>query len=315
MWGSCKSTTLSLLKSFLTGTKFHLSPRNPLSRMASDIPQIKDLTTTVKLNDGHLMPCYGIGVYLAESGPGSEAEKATVYALKNGYKMVDTAQFYKNEEDVGRAIKQSGIPRQDIYVVTKLWNHGYDVCKRSFRESLKKLDLDYVDLFLIHNPAGGKNIESYNAMIELQKEGLIRSIGVSNFSAVHLEALRKAGKPTPAVNQFELHPYLRQQEIVDYCRQHGIAIMGFTPLTRGKKLDDPPLVKIAQKYNKTTAEILLRWSIQKGYITIPKSVTPARILANANVFDFTVADEDIRTMDTFPQERCTLATTEHPWLG
>lgn len=283
--------------------------------MSSSIPVINDLNTTIKLNDGHLMPCYGLGVYQAESGPGRLAEKATLYALQNGYRLIDTAQFYKNEEDVGRAIAQSGIPREDIFVVTKLLEHGYDVCKKSFHESLKKLGLDYVDLFLIHNPATGKNVESYEAMIELQKEGLIRSVGVSNFNTIHLEALRKAGKPTPAVNQIELHPYLQQRDIVDYCRQHGIAVMGFTPLTRAKKLDDPPLVQIAQKYGTTTSRILLRWSIQKGYITIPKSVTPERILANANVFNFTLADEDVRIMDSFPQERCTLTSTDHPWLG
>lgn len=278
--------------------------------VATIIP--KDLSSKLRLADGNEMPFYGLGVFQASK---SDTVDAVVHALKNGYRLIDTAQYYENEEGVGEAIKKSGIPRSEIFVTTKLLQHGYDICKTSFMESLKKLQLEYVDLFLIHNPQGGKNLESYDAMVELQKQGLIKSIGVSNFNVIHLEEFRKAGKPTPAVNQIELHPYLRQTEIVKYCLEHNIAVMGFTPLTRGKKLDDPPLVEIAKKYNKTTAEILLRWSVQKGYITIPKSINPERIVANSKVFDFWISEEDMQKMETFPEERCTKVTTDQPWLG
>lgn len=272
------------------------------------------LERRVLLNDGQRMPMFGLGVY---NTVGDECVEAVKFALQNGYRLIDSAALYKNESEVGQAIKQSGINREDIFVVTKLWSgaHGYDQCLQAFNESLGKLDTGYVDLYLIHSPAPGKNIESYKAMLRLKEQGVVRSVGVSNFGVHHLMEMEKAGLPTPAVNQIELNAYWRLDEIVNYCTAKGIAPMGYCPLFRGRKNDDPVLVEIARRYEKTVPQVLLRWSVQKNYITIPKTTRKERILENADVFDFVLSEEDMKILDNMPTEQCaTLGNiTGAPW--
>jgi len=261
-----------------------------------------DLTSSVTLNDGVVMPLFGLGCYLAE--PGAPAEDAVIIALKNGYRLIDTAQDYRNEADVGRAIKQSGLKREDIFVVSKVFNnnHGYDLATKTVYESLAKLDLSYIDLYLVHMPIGGKNVETYQALLDLKAKGLIRSVGVSNFGVQHLEGLKAAGLPTPSVNQIKLHPFFRLTNVVEYCRQNGIAVMGYSPIAQATKHDDPDLVRISQRLNKSVAQVLIRWSVQRGYITIPKSTKETRIIENSQVFNFTLSDEDMAVLNSKPEE-------------
>lgn len=271
----------------------------------------------VTLNDGNEMPMFGLGVYNASP---EETVKAAKFALQSGYRLIDTAAFYENEAAVGQGIKESGVKREDIFVVTKLLTgrHGYDECLKEFKASLQKLDTKYVDLYLIHSPSSGKNIDSFKAMMELKEEGLVRSIGVSNFGVNHLKEMEKAGLPTPAVNQIELNPYWRLEDIVNYCKEKGIALMGYCPIFRARKNDDPVLMEMANRYKKTVPQLLIRWSFQKDYITIPKSSKPERIQENADIFDFTISDEDMKTLDAMPTEQCCtplMGVTDCPWTG
>lgn len=275
----------------------------------------KGLDRKVTLNDGHKIPLFGLGVYNAL---GDDCREAVKFALQNGYQLIDTAAFYKNESEVGEAIKESGVKREDIYVVTKLSDaHGYDECLQAFHESLKKLDTGYVDLYLIHSPTAGKNIDSYKAMLKLKDQGLIRSVGVSNFGVHHLNEMEKAGLPTPAVNQIELNPFWRLDDIVNYCVEKGIAPMGYCPLFRGQKNGDPTLIEIANRYGKTVPQVLLRWSLQKNYVTIPKTSRKERIVENADVFDFVLSEGDMKILDNMPTEQCAPLgnVVEAPWKG
>lgn len=271
------------------------------------------LTSTITLNDGVQMPLFGLGTYLSE--PGKSTEEAVTSAVQQGYKLIDTAQFYANEADCGQGVKRAGQP--DIFMVTKVKsdNHGYDKTVSSVKESLTKLGTNSVDLVLIHSPFGGKNVESYKALHDLKKQGLIRSAGVSNFGIAHLEGLKNAGLPSPSVNQIELHPYHRNEDIVKYCRDHDIAVMGYCPLTRCKKMDDPDLVTIANKHNKSIAQVLIRWSVQQGFITIPKSTNPGRILENTKVFDFNLSEDELKSLDGKPDFICGWDPTTSPWEG
>jgi len=250
---------------------------------------------------------------------GDDCTKAVKFALQNGYRMIDTAALYGNEAEVGQAIKESGVKREDIFVVSKLWNdnHGYDKCLKAFNASLKKLDTGYIDLFLIHSPTPGENVESYKAMLKLKEDGVLRSAGVSNFGVHHLKEMEKAGLPTPAVNQIELNPFWRLEDIVNHCTEKGIAVMGYCPLFRGRKNDDPVLVEMASRYRKTIPQLLIRWSVQKNYITIPKSSKQERILENADIFDFAISEEDMKILDNMPTEQCALMgnVTDSPWTG
>jgi len=235
--------------------------------------------------------------------------------VKNGYKLVDTAQFYANEADCGKGIKLAG--QTDIFVVTKVKsdNHGYDKTVSSVKESLTKLGTSSVDMVLIHSPFGAKNVDTYRALLDLKKQGLIRSVGVSNFGIAHLEGLKNAGLPAPSVNQIELHVFHRKDPIVKYCREHDIAVMGYCPLTRQAKFDDPDLLRIANKHNKSVAQVLLRWSVQQGFITIPKSTNPDRIIENTKVFDFNISDDDMKSLDGKPDFKCGWDPTTSPWEG
>ena len=259
-----------------------------------------NLHSKVLLNSGVEMPRFGLGMYLSEVG--EIAENATKYAVGTaGYIMIDTAEFYKNERDVGAGIRASKQPRENIFIVTKLFNTeaGRAGCLEVFNKSLKNLGVNYIDQYLLHAPHGGKVLECYDTLLELQKKGLLKTIGVSNFGVHHLEALKNAGRPFPAVNQIELHPWCTNEDIVKYCQKNNIAIVAYSPLAKGERLADPFVLSLAKKYNKSPAQILIRWSLDKGFITIPKSTRPERITENANVFDFQLTVEEIETFDSF----------------
>ncbi|MGW4977038.1 aldo/keto reductase [Streptomyces mirabilis] len=251
------------------------------------------------------MPQLGFGVWQV---PDDEAEQAVATALESGYRSIDTAAIYGNEEGTGKAIATSGIPREELFVTTKLWNsdQGYDSTLRAFDTSLEKLGLDYLDLYLIHwpLPTRGKYIDTYKAFEKLYTDGRIKAIGVSNFYPEYLEQLIEATSVIPAVNQIELHPHLQQHAARDYHGQQGIATEAWSPLGSGKGLlEIPAIVAIAQKHNRTPAQIVLRWHIQLGNVVIPKSVTPSRIKENIDVFDFSLDTEDIAAISALNEDR------------
>jgi diketogulonate reductase-like aldo/keto reductase len=255
--------------------------------------------TNLKLNDGHLIPQLGFGVWQISSAKTSEVVLA---ALEASYRHIDTASAYGNEESVGAAIRMSGIPRESIFVTTKLWNSDHGNPERALDTSLRKLKMDYVDLYLIHFPVRQRR-KSWRALEELQKKGKTRSIGVSNFTIAHLRELFAESETVPAVNQVEFHPYLYQQDLLAFCQAKGIVIEAYSPLTHGERLKDPKLVAIAKKYlsskTKSTAQILIRWALQHGLVVIPKSSNRRRILENADVFDFEISADDMRLLDSF----------------
>jgi diketogulonate reductase-like aldo/keto reductase len=254
------------------------------------------IESTVKLLNGVAMPRLGLGVWRAQEG--EETERAVSAALRAGYRLIDTASLYRNEASVGRAIRASGIPREQIFVTTKVWNdeQGYDNTKRAFHASLHRLGMDYVDLYLVHWPVPGKYKDTYRAIEELYEEGLIRAIGVSNFKIHHLEDLMASCRVKPMVNQVELHPLLTQKELVAFCRKESIQVESWRPLMQGR-LDLPLLRELAGKYGKTPAQILIRWHLQHGLVTIPKSVREERITENSRVFDFALSVEDMARID------------------
>ncbi len=254
------------------------------------------LTDTTTLNNGVKMPWLGLGVWQVDEG--REVEHAVSAALRAGYRSIDTAAAYGNEVGVGKAIAASGVPREELFVTTKLWNahHGYDATLRAHEDSLKKLGLDYVDLYLIHWPVKGKYLETWRAFETLYKEGRIRAIGTSNFQIHHLQDVLDKYPTVPAVNQVELHPLLTQKELRAFCAQHGIQVEAWSPLMQGH-LDQPALKKLADKYGKSPAQVVLRWDLQHGIVTIPKSVHENRIVANADVFDFELSPEDMAAID------------------
>lgn len=251
------------------------------------------IESTVTLHNGVKMPQFGLGVYLVEEG--NEIVQTVKTALRYGYRSIDTAAFYDNEVGVGEAIKQSGVPREQLFVTTKVWNsdQGYEQTLRAFDESMKKLQLDYLDLYLIHWPVKGKYIDTWKALEKLYQDGKVRAIGVSNFQIHHLEHIFNECDIKPMVNQIELHPVLSQVDLRSFCREHDIQVEAWSPIARGRILNDSKLQKIAEKYHKSVAQIILRWHIQNDIIIIPKSVTPARIKENAEIFDFTLSEEEM----------------------
>ena len=249
---------------------------------------------TVKLNDGNLMPTIALGVFLSHE----DTYDAVKWALEAGYRHIDTAAAYHNEEAVGQAIKDSGIPRENLFVTTKLWNEDVRQgrTREALMESLKRLQMDYVDLYLMHWPVEGR-IEAYQVMEQLQKEGYVRSIGVSNFRVHHLEELMANTHVTPAVDQMELNPQFIDEELLDYAKEHEIVLEAWSPLGRGAYINDPVIVGIAERYNHTSVQVILRWLLQKGIVVLPKSVHKERIIANKNVYDFELSDDDMALMD------------------
>ncbi len=257
-----------------------------------------DIGSTVRLNNGLSMPLFGFGTYRAT---GKEATRACLTALEMGYRLIDTASMYGNEEEVGEAVRTSGIPREDIFVTTKLWNsdHGYQSAIRAFERSLKRLDIEYIDLYLIHWPVEEERKESWRALEKICESGRSRAVGVSNYMIRHLKEVLDDGTIVPAVDQVEFSPYLYQEDLHEYCRQEGIQLEAYGSLTRTQKFNDPRLVKLAEKYEKTPGQILLRWALQNNVIVIPKSVRKERIAENADVFDFAISEEDMEALNAF----------------
>ncbi|HKY39153.1 MAG TPA: aldo/keto reductase [Polyangiaceae bacterium] len=260
-------------------------------------------TAFVSLNSGARIPQVGLGVWQA----GGATKTAVATALGAGYRHVDTAAVYGNEAPVGAAIAESGVARSEVFVTTKLWNqnHGYDAALKAFDTSLQRLRLDYVDLYLIHWPVAGLRLESWRALEELHASKRARSIGVSNFLASHLEELSGKAKVLPAVNQIELTPFLQRTGTVELCKKLGIRLEAYSPLTRGQRLSHPVVAGIARQLQRTPAQVLLRWGIQKGFVVLPKSVKPERIVENAAVFDFELDDASMRRLDALEENLVT----------
>jgi diketogulonate reductase-like aldo/keto reductase len=265
---------------------------------------------TVTLNNGVEMPQLGFGVFQV---PDDETAAAVLCALEAGYRSIDTAAIYGNEVCVGRALHQSAIPRQEVFVTTKLWNadQGYDATLRAFDASLARLGLDYIDLYLIHWPTPARDLylDTWHAIERLVSEGRIRAAGVSNFQSIHLQRLVNESGLLPAVNQIELHPGLQQTELRTFHTRHQIATEAWSPLAQGAVLDDPVITEIAERTGNTPAQVVLRWHLQLGNIVIPKSVTPARIHENLEVFDFGLTPEDMAAIATTDRN---LRTGPHP---
>lgn len=252
----------------------------------------------VKLNDGSKIPQLGLGVWQV---PNDQAAASVKEALAAGYRSVDTAAIYGNEAGVGAGLRAAGVARKDLFITTKLWNdrHGYDEAHKAMDESLEKLGLAYVDLYLIHWPVAGstKFVDAWKAMIEMKEDGRARSIGVSNFTQANLERLIDASGVTPSVNQVELHPGFTQRALRAFHARHGIATESWSPLAQGGVAKDKVILELAKKYGKSAAQVTLRWHLQSDLIVIPKSVTPARIRENIDVFDFELSAADMAAID------------------
>jgi len=253
--------------------------------------------TVVPLKTGGSLPQVGLGVW--QTPAGNTARQVVQAAFELGYRHVDTARIYGNEADVGAAVRASSLPREQIFVTTKLWNddHGYDQTLRAYDASLKRLGLEYVDLYLLHWPVAGKRLASWQALERLFDEKRVRAIGVSNFLVPHLQELLGKAKHVPAVNQIELSPFLQRRDTTALCRQHGIVVEAYSPLTHGERLTHPVLVDVARRAGRTVAQVLLRWSIQHGNVVLPKSTHAARIAENAQLFDFELDASAMAALD------------------
>jgi len=267
---------------------------------------MKSLRDVIILNNGVEIPCVGYGTW---QSPNDEITVAAVkHAILSGYYHIDTAAVYKNEEAVGRGIKESGIPREELFITTKVWNddRGYEATIKAFEASLERLGISYVDLYLIHWPNPLKfrdnwkemNAETYRAMEDLYKAGKIRAIGVSNFMVHHMDALLETASVIPTINQIKLCPGILQEDIVNYCRDKNIVLEAYSPLGTGKAFESKELLGFSEKYGKTVAQICIKYCLQKGYLPLPKSVTLHRIEENANIFDFEISDEDMACLDS-----------------
>ncbi|MFC0524520.1 aldo/keto reductase [Pontibacillus salicampi] len=263
---------------------------------------MNSLQDTIQLNNGVHMPRLGLGVFKVEDG--EEVINSVKWAIEHGYKSIDTAAAYQNEEGVGQAIKESGVNREDIFVTSKLWNadQGYEETLEAFETSLNKLGLDYLDLYLIHWPVEGKYKDSWKAMEKLYNDGKIKAIGVSNFQVHHLEDLLQDAAVTPVINQIELHPKLTQEQVRSFCEKQGIAVEAWSPLMQGQILEEPVIKELAEKYNKTAAQIVIRWDLQIGIVTIPKSTKQHRIHQNADVFDFELTKEEVASISALNED-------------
>ncbi|MGE7218629.1 aldo/keto reductase [Priestia koreensis] len=263
----------------------------------------KHLQDYTILHNGVHMPWFGLGVYKVEER--QTAVDSVRMAIQHGYRSIDTASFYKNEESVGKGIHESGIPREELFITTKVWNteQGYDETLAAFDQSLTKLGLDYIDLYLIHWPVKETFKETWRALEKLYKDEKVRAIGVSNFNINHLERLLEDATVKPMVNQVEYHPLLSQEELHQYCKENGIQLEAWSPLMRGQLLENPVLLDIANKYSKSTAQIVLRWDLQNGVVTIPKSTKEQRIVENASIFDFQLTDDEMKRISNLNENK------------
>ncbi|MED2974627.1 aldo/keto reductase [Fictibacillus sp. B-59209] len=263
------------------------------------------LQDTTTLHNGVKMPWFGLGVFKVEEGP--ELVNAVKTAIRHGYRSIDTAAIYENEEGVGKGIQEglaeSGVERRDLFVTSKVWNAdlGYDSTIAAYEESLRKLGLEYLDLYLIHWPVEGKYKDAWRALETLYKEGRVKAIGVSNFQIHHLKDLMKDAEIKPMINQVEYHPKLSQKELQEFCKAQGIQMEAWSPLMQGQLLDHPVLKEIADLHNKSVAQIILRWDLQNGVITIPKSTKEHRIIENSMVFNFELSDMEMNRINELNQ--------------
>ncbi|WP_102272517.1 aldo/keto reductase [Cytobacillus massiliigabonensis] len=259
---------------------------------------LTSLQDTVTLNNGVKMPWVGLGVFKVEDG--QVVVDSVKSAIKNGYRSIDTASYYNNEKGVGQGIKESGVPREELFITSKVWNsdQGYESTLKSFELSLTKLGLEYLDLYLIHWPVKGKYKETWKALEKVYKEGKVRAIGVSNFNIHHLEDLLIDCEIKPAINQVEYHPHLTQVELQEFCKQNGIQLEAWSPLKKGLLLNDPTIVNIAASHKKAPSQVILRWDLQNKVITIPKSIKEHRIIENADIFDFQLSEEEMEKINS-----------------
>ncbi|HZG58569.1 aldo/keto reductase [Paenibacillus sp.] len=263
----------------------------------------RGLTDTTTLNNGVKMPWIGLGVWKVEEG--QQVEDSVAAAIANGYRSIDTAAVYGNEVGVGKAVRECGVKREELFVTTKVWNadQGFDSTLRAHEASLERLGLDYVDLYLVHWPVKDKYRETWKALVRLYEEKRVRAIGVSNHQIHHLEEIIQDTGVVPAVNQVEYHPLLSQVELLSYCKTKGIQMEAWSPLMQGNNLDHPALRTIATKHGKSTAQIVLRWDLQHGVVTIPKSTKVARMKENADIFDFELSAEEMGAIDAMNENR------------
>ncbi|MDN4526327.1 aldo/keto reductase [Fictibacillus fluitans] len=273
------------------------------------------LTDTTTLHNGVKMPRFGLGVFKVKEG--EEVIESVKAAIKNGYISIDTAAIYGNEEGVGQAIRESGVAREDLFITTKLWNseQGYDSTLKAFETSMEKLGLEYLDLYLIHWPGKDKYKDTWKAFEKLYNDGRIKAIGVSNFQVHHLEDLMSSCEIKPMVNQVEYHPHLTQKELHAFCKKNEIQLEAWSPLKQGQLLEDATLKEIADKHNKTVAQVILRWDLQNEVVTIPKSTKEHRIIENADVFDFELSSEDMERIDGLNQDSRAGTHPDHMTVG
>ncbi|WP_226676164.1 aldo/keto reductase [Mesobacillus jeotgali] len=258
----------------------------------------QNLQDTTTLHNGVKMPWFGLGVFKVQEG--SEVLESVKAALRNGYKSIDTAAVYRNEEGVGKGIKEAGVPREELFITTKVWNsdQGYESTLQAFETSMEKLGLEYLDLYLIHWPVAGKYKETWKALEKLYKDGRVRAIGVSNFHVHHLKDLMADAEIKPMVNQVEYHPHLAQTELLEFCKAEGIQMEAWSPLKQGELLSEPTITEIAEKHKKSPAQVILRWDLQNEVVTIPKSVKENRIIENADIFDFELSADDMDRLNS-----------------
>lgn len=264
---------------------------------------MKNIASTTTLHNGLEMPWFGLGVFKVEEG--QEVEASVKMAIHAGYKSIDTAAIYKNEEGVGKAIRESDVPREELFITTKVWNadQGYESTLKAFDESMEKLGLEYLDLYLVHWPVKGKYVDTWKALEKLYKDGKVRAIGVSNFHIHHLQDVLEVAEVKPMVNQVEYHPKLSQVELLNFCKENDIQLEAWSPLMQGQLLDDKVLKEIADSHNKSVAQVILRWDLQNGVVTIPKSVKEHRIKENADIFDFELSDEEMQKIHALNENK------------